>query len=111
MVLNGGKALLTDDMLDPAGVLRGSLSADAQGFQPLGQDPMALIDHFRDLFSRGSQGNVTVFVHADMAAVAEILHGHADAGLGKSQLIGDIDGTDIWLIQTEDQDGLQIIFC
>ena len=53
---------------------------------------------------------MTVFVHADMAAVAEILHGPADAGLGKSQLIGDIDGTDIWLIQTEDLDGLQIIF-
>ena len=82
MVLNGGKALLADDMLDPAGILGGSLSADAQGFQPLGQDPVALIDHFRDLFSSGSQGNVAVFVHADMAAVAEILHGHADAGLG-----------------------------
>ena len=54
---------------------------------------------------------MAVFVHADMAAVAEILHGHADAGLGKSKLIGDIDGTDVWLIQTEDQYGLQIIFC
>ena len=111
MVLNGGKALLADDVLDPAGILGGSLSADAQGFQPLGQDPVALIDHFRDLFSSGSQGNVAVFVHADMAAVAEILHGHADAGLRKSQLIGDIDGTDVWLIQTEDQYGLQIVFC
>lgn len=111
MVLNGGKALLADDMLDPAGILGGSLSADAQGFQPLGQDPVALIDHFRDLFSSGSQGNVAVFVHADMAAVAEILHGHADAWLRKSQLIGDIDGTDVWLIQTEDQYGLQIVFC
>ena len=111
MVLNGGKALLADDMLDPAGVLRGSLSADAQGFHTPLPVPEELIDHFRDLFSRGSQGNVAVFVHADMAAVAEILHGHADAGLGKSQLIGDIDGTDIWLIQTEDQYGLQIVFC
>ena len=27
------------------------------------------------------------------------------------KLIGDIDGTDVWLIQTEDQYGLQIIFC
>ena len=54
---------------------------------------------------------MAVFIHADMAAVAEILHGHADAGLGKSQLIGDINGADIWLSQTEDQDGLQIIFC
>lgn len=111
MVLNGGEALLADDMLDPAGVLGGSLLIDSQRFQPLGQDPVALIDHFRDLFSGGGQGYVAVFIHADMAAVAEILHGHADAGLGKSQLIGDINGADIWLSQTEDQDGLQIIFC
>ena len=86
---------------DPAGILGAVFSADAQGIPATGTGSVALIDHFPAIFFPvGAQGNVAVFVHADMAAL-RILHGHADAGLRKSQLIGDIDGTDVWLIQTE----------
>ena len=49
MVFDGAEALVADDMLDAAGVLRGGLLPHAQGQQGLGQDSMALVDLLRQL--------------------------------------------------------------
>ena len=99
-----------DHMLDAAGVFHSSLFVHAQEHEPLGQGRMAFIYGFRDLSSGVGQGDKTIAVDDDKTVFPEIFHSYADAGLGKIQFKGDIDGTDVRFAPAEDQDRFQIIF-
>ena len=54
---------------------------------------------------------MALVIHEDITVFAQIFHGHADAGLGKGQLVGDVDGADIGLFLGQHEYGFQIIFC
>ena len=62
---------------------------------------MPFVDGFCNQTPGFGQGDMAVPVHQDMPVAAQIFHGDADTGLGKSQLIGDINGAYIWLLMSQ----------
>ena len=103
------KALLADHMFDAAGVGGGGFPIDPQKDQPVGQQGVPLIHPLRDFPALVRQQQEIPVGHLHIAVFPQLLHGHADAGLGKAQLHGDIDGTHPALALLEHQDGFQII--
>ena len=110
MTLDGGKALSADHVLHPACVFHGSLFGDSQMDEPAGEEGVAFIDGFGDLQAGFGQRDIAVPVHQNVSLAAQIFHGNTDAGLGKLQMICNIDGTYISVFLAEDQNGFQIIF-
>ena len=72
---------------------------------------MPFIDFLRNGHAGGQQGNKSISVHFNVAIFPKILHRHADAGLGKLQLVGNINGPDRPLPLFQHQDRLQIVLC
>lgn len=110
MLFDRRKTFRTDDMLDAAGVVVGDILRDAEIFQDLGDHLMPLIDHLRDRFSLIGKINVSGVGYSDLILFPQILHGDADAGLLKIQLIGDVHGADDRKLLTQYQNRLQIHF-
>lgn len=105
------KAFLADIVLDAAGILGGYGLVNSQRYQPGGEQLVALIDHLGDFPARFRQIDKTFLGHGDMAGLAQMLHGYADAGFFKAQFGGDIHGADYGIPFAEHQYGFQIIFC
>ena len=85
------KALLADDVFNPAGILCRGFRIDVQGLaKKLCQDSVALIDGagFRKTALR--QDNVPILFHDNQPRLAKNTHGTADARFGKGELIGNI---------------------
>lgn len=95
MRLDSLKTLGADDMFDTAGVIDGRFFVYAQLHKPFRERRVPLVDGLCDQAAGFRQGDVARFIHQNMPAVTEIFHGDTDAGLGKSQLIGDVDGAHI----------------
>ncbi len=110
MLFYSRKALCADDVFNPTGVFFCSLFRNAQLDEPVGEQGMPLIDGFGDLAAGFGQGDVAVLIYQNMPCISQVFHGDADAGLGKCQFIGDVDGTDVAVFLTENQNGFQIIF-
>ena len=107
---DGSKALFADNMLDPAGILGGNLRIDAQRHQQIGNQGVALIDFVGNCLTGRQQGDGALGADGDISVFPEVFHGNADTGLGESQLIGNVDGTNRALLVVKDQDGFQIVF-
>ena len=110
MVLNGGKALLADDVLNSAGIFGGYLGVDPQHDQKIGNQGMALINLVGDGLSCGEQRDGAFGADGDISVLPEVFHGYADAGFGESQLIGNVDGAHSALLIMKNQDRFQIVF-
>ena len=79
--------LLADVVLDLAGVLLRRLLVDTDGNEELRQR-MVPVEHFRgDLHAAGRQGDESVAIHRDMAALAQALGRVGDAGLRDAQML------------------------
>ena len=98
-------------MLCLAGIFGGGLFVHAQLHKEVGQQTVTAIDTLCDLAARCQQGQVALAVHRDIAVLAQLLHGNADAGFGKAQLIDHIDGTHTAHPLGEHKDRFKIIFC
>ena len=72
---------------------------------------MAFIHGVRNGLSGRRQRDMPLIVHLDIPVLAEILHGHADTGLGEPKFIGNVDGADIGLFPGQHEYGFQIILC
>ena len=110
MVFDGSEGFGTDHVLDPAGIIFGSLRIHTEGNQHPGQDTMAFVNGLGNLKSGLGESDITVFVNVDKSVVAQIADIDADTGLGEVQLIDNIDRTDRSDPFGQDQYGLQIIF-
>lgn len=111
MTLNCGKTLRADHVFHPAGICGSCLRGNPQTDQPAGQELVAFINFFCNRASRFGEGDMPLFVHDDVTAGAQIFHGHTDAGFGKSQFRGDIDGAHLGMTLAKNQNCLQIVFC
>ena len=97
MLLQLTEGLLADDMFDAAGVLCGGMLADAKGDKVAGQQLVALESALGNGSSGIGQVQVAVVIHDDKAVLTELLHSVADARLGESQLVGDVDRANVAL--------------
>ena len=95
LLFDGKKALRADYVLDFAGILVRHLGRDTQMNQPLGENGMTLIYFFSNGHAFLQKGNIAAFIHVDHSALAQILHGNADTGLGDPHFLHDINGTDL----------------
>ena len=71
---------------------------------------MPVIDGLRPPAALLGQQDQIVFIHGDVAGGAQDAHGAADAGLGKFQLVGDVDRAHRAVFLFEHEDCLQIVF-
>ena len=95
MVLDGPEAFGADHMFNAARILHGCLLVHAKVHEPLGKHGVAFIHGLGDFFSNAAEGDMALVIHEDITVFAEILHGYTDTGLGKCQLVGNVDGADI----------------
>ena len=98
-------------MLCLTGVLGGGLFVHAQLHKEVGQQTVTAIDTLCDLAARCQQGQVALAVHRDIAVLAQLFHGNADACLGKAQLIDNVNGTHTAHPLGEHKDRFEIICC
>ena len=92
MFLDRRKALSTDIVLDAARVLESCLFTDSEVHQPFGEGRVALIDRLGDPAAFVGQCDMSLVIYQDQVVDPEILHRDADAGFGKVQFIGNVDG-------------------
>lgn len=111
MPFDGVEALLADDMLDLARILKSDILIDTQLHQPARQELVALVDHLGDCTTGWGQGDEAGLVHDNMILLAEVLHCDTDAGLFKAELCGDVHRADDGELSAQDQYGFQIILC
>ena len=105
------KGLLTDVVLNFAGVGRSHFFADAQGHQHFPEHAVALVDAAGYLFSgRSEEDLVGAGIHGDITAVFQQAHGVADAGLAEAHFVGDVHRPDKTCSLMKDEDGFQIVF-
>ena len=102
MAANGAEGFVADDMLDSAGILRSGFLVHPQMDQHITDDRMPLINLFRSLPAQLCQGQIAVFIRSQVTALFQKPHAPADAGLGKSHIFRNIDGTDIGAFLRED---------
>ena len=95
MVLDGPEAFGADHMFNAACILHCCLFIHAKVHEPLGKHGVAFIHGLGDFFSYAAEGDMALVIHEDITVFTQILHGHADAGFGKCQLVGDVDRADI----------------
>ena len=95
VVLDCTEALGADHMLNAACILCGCLFIYPQIHEPLGQHGMALVHGLSNFLPHAAEGDMALVIHEDITVFAEILHGYTDTGLGKCQLVGNVDGADI----------------
>lgn len=66
---DGGKAFLTDMMLDLAGVVSGDLLVNAKTDEKLGEKGVPLIHFLRQIKTRIGQGDISVAVNLDVTGI------------------------------------------
>ena len=81
-------------MLDAAGILSSNSGIHTDGSQPVRKKCVTFIDFLCNFPPLIQQGDVAFLVHFNIFPIAEILHSYADAGLGHTQIVGNINGTD-----------------
>ena len=102
--------LLADVMLHLAGVLLGGLGVDAELHEKL-RERMVPVEHFRgDLHAAGRQGDESVAIHRDMAALAQALGRVGHARLRHAELLRDVDRADVTVFLLHHQHCFQIVF-
>ena len=79
MLLDSGKTLWTDDMLDTACIGGCSFRINTQTDQPGGQKFMSLINHICNLLSGFGKINISFWSDSDMVLFTKVLHSNTDA--------------------------------
>ena len=92
-----------------AGIRGSVLRGYAKLYQKLGQKLVPGVDTGGDFLPRRKQGNRAVRIHLNIPVFPQALHRHADAGLGKAQLMGDVNRIDNALFLPDHQDTLQVV--
>ena len=98
-------------MLNAAGVGAGGFGGHAQSHQQIAQNTVALIDTSGNFQAFRCQGEQPVGVCFHVAVFPQLFHGDGNAGFGKVQHIGHVNGTDMTVLFLQHQYGFQIIFC
>ena len=89
------KAFLADDMLNPASIFNRCFLIHAERHQPFGKKCVPFVYFVRDGLPFFSEANESLRIHLDISIFAQIFHLNADAGLGKFQLVYDVDRADL----------------
>ena len=87
-----------------------ALMTCSQMLQPLRQQSMPLIDSLRNDPSGLLQSNNTVLINFNQPIEPQVFHRHADTGLGKGKLVGNVNGAHMPMPLLQHQDRLQIVF-
>src|SRR5699024_9366383 len=103
------ETLITDDVLDPAGVPFSCCRVHASGNQPVGKETMLFIDLLRHFSPYIGEMQKIALVHRKKASVPQGRHRIADAGLCDLQVPGDIYRAHHAFLPLEHQNGLQVI--
>ena len=111
VLFDGGEALVAETMLHAASVLVGDGFIYAEIHQHLCQNHVFLIDILGDSLALRCQRDVAVVIYDHISVFAELLHGYADGGLGKTHFVDDIDGPYRTLSLFQHVYHLKIIFC
>lgn len=109
MLLQLLEGLVADVVFHPAGILGGHLGADPQLGEPQGEQSVPLVDALGDLQPLVRELNGPLLAHGDGSVLPEDLHSPADAGFGKVEMPGHVDGPHQALFLLQDQYGLQIV--
>ena len=75
------KAVLTDNVFNPAGVGLRSLGVNTRRNKLLGKEAMALVDFLSDLTAHICQMEKAIFVHYEKASIPQGSHRMAHTGL------------------------------
>ena len=96
-------------MFHPAGIPLGCFRVDPCAHEPLCKKLMALIDFLRNLSTYVRQEKEPVRVYCQKSSIPKDPYRMADAGLGISHVLGEINGADHAMLLLEHQDRLQVI--
>ncbi len=96
-------------MFYAAGVFFGSLARHAEGFKPLGKDHVAFIDLFGNIPPFIRKSDDPVRRHGYELLFPHVFERNTNAGLGKSQLPGNVDGMRVGFLPGKEHDGLEVI--
>ena len=96
-------------MLDLAGIVGGNIRVNAQRHKKSSQLAVTVIAAAGNLQTRFLQRDKAVGVHRNIAVLAQVFHGNADARLGKAHGNGNVDGAHGAFLLAEHQDLFQII--
>lgn len=110
MLLKALKCLGADDVLYTAGVLGCYLGADRHADQPGREQRVPVIYLVGYLPALVQKGYEAFFVNFDISVGPEVFHGHADARLGKTQLVCDVYGADVSLAVVYDEYSFKVVF-
>ena len=105
------EGLVAQVMLDLAGVLRGHFGRDPQQREQPGETFVTVVDPAGNGHAAFIERDQSFGIHGDIAVFPQLLHGDADAGLGVSQLVDDVNGPHLPPPLLQNQDGLQIVLC
>ena len=106
---DGGKGLVADVVLDLAGVFLRHLGVHPQSDEEAGQSVVPVQHTGGNGHAGVRQGDEPLPVHGDIAVFPQPLGGVADTGLGDTQMLRHVDGTDIAALLLHHQHGLQIV--
>jgi hypothetical protein len=90
MALDGFKGNVADIVLNLAGILCGNLFVYAKPNEKLSKNKMALIYLLAYLAAYVGEGNISILINGDKAAVLEKSDRAADAGLGEAHLVRNV---------------------
>lgn len=93
-----------DDVLDSACIAGSVFFVHAKSHKIAAKDFVTAVYGFRHFLARVCESYMTGGVYVDVAVFAQLFHSDADAGLGKLQLAGYINRTDITLSKLEYED-------
>lgn len=103
------KGLLAQVVFHLTGVNSGLLRGNTEVLEQPGNGLVPPVYAACDLHAAVVQGDGPVGRHGDISALPQLLHGNTDTGLGVSQLVHDVNGTDRPALLLQDQDGFQVV--
>ena len=85
-------------MLYPAGILLGSLRTNSQAFKQGGEHTVTFKYGLSQALALFCQMDMIEFIHGYEPVLAHMLHGYADAGLGKAHFVCHIYAVDLRIL-------------
>ena len=88
------KALIADDVFNPAGVSLRSLGVNSCGDKLLGKEAVSLEDFFGNLAAYIGQVEKVILVHCEKTTVLQNAYRMADTRFAKAHVPGKVNGAD-----------------
>ena len=111
VALDGLKRLLTQVVLDLAGVAHGRLPAHAQRNQHLADERVPLVELLRNPLALRGEMDVVHVIHRDQPALAHLAQHNGNRRSGIGEIRAHVHRVHLVLTQGEDVDRLQIVLC